>query len=175
MVKHQSTMRRNGSSERSEQLLSNITRSKKEETLWQSKPHSSLALLTRRFGKTCLSWTNPEFSLSGRATRLPVTSSLESRPSSPPSTQKGARANCRKQILESNTSLARDRIQGWIALHVGDTNKRGSILRDITFCWMRMRARSEFFVTRFPTHQAQPQRRLFETSDTDVPPRFAHA
>jgi hypothetical protein len=87
----------------------------------------------------------------------------------------GQWAGANASFLESNTSLACDRIQGWIALHVGDTNKRGSILRDITFCWTRMRARSEFFVTRFPTHQAQPQRRLFETSDTDVPPRFAHA
>jgi hypothetical protein len=83
-------------------------------------------------------------------------------------------AGANASFLESNASLARGRIEVWIALHVRDRNKRGSILRDITFCWTRMGARSEFFVNRFPTHQEQPQRRLFETSDTDGPARFAH-
>jgi len=39
----------------------------------------------------------------------------------------------------------------------------------------RMGGWTEFFVTMFPAHQAQHQRRPFETPDTDVPARTTHA
>jgi len=39
----------------------------------------------------------------------------------------------------------------------------------------RMGGWTEVFVTMFPTHQAQHQRRPFETPTTDVPARITHA
>jgi pyruvate-formate lyase len=40
---------------------------------------------------------------------------------------------------------------------------------------VRMGGWSEFFVTMFPAHQAQHQRRPFETPATDAPVRTVHA
>jgi len=39
----------------------------------------------------------------------------------------------------------------------------------------RMGDWTEFFVTMFPAHQSQYQRRPFETPTTDLPARIAHA